>query len=233
MWFGAMIVDGLRTRHQADRDESTGRRRLIGALTGGLIGGLMAILFSAIWFPLHSWIDWIDAVRSLPDAIIQTEQGNFSLTYYAGANHFPEWLLTFSGPAMVVGVFAVALIQRRCIKGSAGVESTHSESRPEDRSGTNAGLRYNSEIATWLAIGCQIHLLTSNLVWYHYFVLSLPATLIVLRQAAVSSNRLGKCAIGVTVLWCLMLLTPLCVLRIAVDAQHGSFFAAAANRNAE
>ena len=206
MWFGAMIVDGLRTRHQAERDESTGRRRLIGALTGGLIGGLMAILFSAIWFPLQSWIDWIEAVRSLPDAIIQTEQGNFSPTYYAWANHFPEWLLTFSGPAMVVGVFTIAMIQRRRMNGSAEVDSIHSESRSEDRSGTNAGLRYNSEIVTWLAIGCQIHLLTSNLVWYHYFVLSLPATLIVLRQAAVSVNRLEKCAIGVTVLWCLMLL---------------------------
>ena len=114
--------------------------------------------------------------------------------------------MTFSGPAMVVGVFAFALIQRRRIKGSAGVESIHSESRPEGRSGTNAGLRYNSEIVTWLAIGCQIHLLTSNLVWYHYFVLSLPATLIVLRQAAVSAHRLEKCVIGFIVLWCLMLL---------------------------
>jgi len=206
MWFGAMIVDGLRSRHQAKRDESTGRRRLIGAATGGLIGGSIAVAFSAIWFPLHSWIDWIDAVRSLPDVIIQTEQGNFSPTYYARANHFPEWLLTFSGPAMVLGVFTIAMIQRRIIKGSAGVESIHSESRSEDRSGTNAGLRYNSEIVTWLAIGCQIHLLTSNLVWYHYLVLSLPATLIVLRQAAVSTNRLEKCVIGVTVLWCLMLL---------------------------
>ncbi len=43
----------------------------------------------------------------------------------------------------------------------------------------------NSTIETdirLIAIGCQIALLTAHLVWFHYFVLSLPAVLLLLPQ---------------------------------------------------
>ena len=95
----------------------------------------------------------------------------------------PGWLLSIAGPVMAVAVI-----------GCQG-------SRSEDRSGC-AG----TNIARWLAIGCQIQLLTSNLVWYHYFILSIPAMLVVLREVSAVTGRFDKCIIGAIAVWCLLLL---------------------------
>ena len=97
VWFGLMIVRliqesfGSKTRHgqepgrQIDIPGSVrkpARTAIIAASLGGLFGGHLAITISAIWFPPESWLDWIAAVRSMPDVGIATDIGNFSATYY-------------------------------------------------------------------------------------------------------------------------------------------------------
>ena len=64
-----------------------------------------------------------------------------------------------------------------------------------------------TEIARWLAMGCQIHLLTSHLVWYHYFVLSLPAILVLLKSVVSSTSAIRhRVILSLVLLWCLVLL---------------------------
>ena len=65
---------------------------------------------------------------------------------------------------------------------------------------------HSTDIAMWLAIGCQIQLLTSNLVWYQYCVLSLPAVLVVLREVVCTSFRRDAMFLSGILLWCLLLL---------------------------
>jgi hypothetical protein len=70
---------------------------------GGLTGALLAIAFSWFWFPLSAWFDWIHAVRSLPDDIIRTHQGNFSPTYYAQLSlGLSSRLLILAGPCLAL-----------------------------------------------------------------------------------------------------------------------------------
>jgi hypothetical protein len=48
--------------------------------------------------------------------------------------------------------------------------------------------------------------LTSNLVWYHYGLLSIPAIIVVLRQIVRSAARGEALLLGGILLWCLLLI---------------------------
>ena len=225
-------------REGTERTGRWGRRRIVSATVGGFAGGMVAVGFSSLWFPLSSWLEWVQAVRSLPDDIIRTHQGNFSPTYFAGSYGVPGWLLSLAGPG--VAVAAVAL--------TAKAEARHGASRHIDEirhgasghideirhgasghideirhgaSGHIGEIRHegSGHIGTvrratradrdirWLAIGCQIHLLTSHLVWYHYFVLSLPAVLVILKYTVTTSAAMSLRVVPILILvWCLVLL---------------------------
>ena len=200
MWFAGMVVDAMRKKHHAERDEY-GLRRLLVAAMGGITGGMLAIAFSSIWFPVHSWIARVQAVRSMPDDYILTESGNYSLTYFARRNDVPRWLTSLAGPMIALAVVATAIIQSRYLKTISHFASRVPESRLADTSDYNV-----TNSASWLAIGCQIQILTSNLVWYHYLVLCIPAFLVLTRNAVLATSRLEKCAVGFTIVWCLMCL---------------------------
>ncbi len=188
MWLGPMVwVAFDRTKHQTAYDEYKWRP-LVAAVMGGILGGAIAVAFSAIWFPLYCWVEWIQAVGSLPDEIIQTEQGNYSPTYFARSSGLPGWLTKLAGPVMGVGL--VFVIGQRLRKSSS---DTSLETRP-------------AEIANCLAIGCLIHLLTSNLVWYHYGLLSLPAMIVVLRDAVSASSWRDTMFLSGILLWCMLLI---------------------------
>ena len=188
MWLGPVAIGLWNIKwHDAVCDQHD-RRQLIAALIGGFLGGIIAVAFSTIWFPLHVWIEWIQAVRLLPDEIMQTHQGNFSPTYYARSCGVPGWLTSLAGTALAGVVMFVMRDQHR-----HRMDGTSQETRSTDN-------------AMWLAIGCQIHLLTSNLVWYQYCVLSLPAVLVVLREVACTSSRRDAIFLCGMLLWCLLLL---------------------------
>ena len=188
MWLGPVAI-GLWNikRHDAVCDQHN-QRHLMAATIGGLLGGIMAIAFSTIWFPLHAWIEWVQAVRLLPDEIIQTHQGNFSPTYFVRSCGVPGWLTSLAGTALASALIFVILQRQRHRR-----DETNQETRSTD-------------IAMWLAIGCQIQLLTSNLVWYQYCVLSLPAVLVVLREVVCTPSRRDAMFLSGVLLWCLLLL---------------------------
>ncbi len=62
------------------------------------------------------------------------------------------------------------------------------------------------ESALLLAMACQVQLLTLHLVWYHYFVLSLPAVLVLTQRAVVSRSRVEQVVLTTSIVWCLLLL---------------------------
>lgn len=202
VWFGLMIVRVLQesfVRKSLHRQEpgqhidvpgsvrKPARTAIIAASLGGLFGGHLAITISAIWFPLESWLEWIAAVRSMPDVGISTDIGNFSATYYGQHTlGWPAWLLAMIGPALAmlsVGVLAW--------RGSGALPLL--EGRTD-------------ESALLLAMACQVQLLTLHLVWYHYFVLSLPAVLVLTKRAVVSSSRVEQSMLATCIVWCLLLL---------------------------
>jgi hypothetical protein len=201
MWLGPMVwVMCIKRKHHAERDESIWRP-LVAAVVGGVFGGAIAVAFSAIWFPLHCWVEWIQAVGSLPDEIIQTEQGNYSPTYFARSYGVSGWLAKLAGPIMGVGLVVVMgrrIMSRenemkRLTTGSTELNRTALESCPKD-------------ITNCVAIGCLIHLLTSNLVWYHYGLLSLPAMIVVLRDVVRSASWHDTMFLGGILLWCMLLI---------------------------
>lgn len=187
MWLGPMAA-GLWSERQHAKADPDIAKPLIGATIGGAVGGFIAIAFSSIWFPPYSWIEWVQAVRLLPGDIIQTEQGNFSPTYYARSCGIPGWLTSIAGPELAGAVMFVMKDQKR-----------------NRRDGTSQETR-STNVAMWLAIGCQIHLLTSNLVWYQYCVLSLPAVLVVLREVVCALSPRDAIFPGGILLWCMVLL---------------------------
>jgi len=70
------------------------RQRLISVIFGASLGAVSAIGVSLNWFPLSSWIDWVDAVRTMPDEFILTAIGNHSPTYLLQYSlDLPTWMV--------------------------------------------------------------------------------------------------------------------------------------------
>ena len=187
MWLGSMLA-GRWDRQQHAQSHPNIAKQLLAATIGGAVGGFIAIVFTSIWFPPDSWIEWVQAVRLLPDDIIQTHQGNFSPTYFARSCGVPGWLTSLAGLVLAGALVFVIRHRQRNNRNPMSLES------------------HSTQIALWLAIGCQIHLLTSNLVWYQYCVLSLPAVLVILREVVWTPSRRDAILLSGILLWCLLLL---------------------------
>ncbi len=187
MWLGSMLA-GRWDQQQHAQPHPNIAKQLLAATIGGAVGGFSAIAFSSIWFPPYGWIEWVQAVRLLPDDIIQTHQGNFSPTYFARSCGVPGWLTSLAGMLLAGAVMFVIRQRQRNNRDQMSLE-THS-----------------TDIALWLAFGCQSHLLTSHLVWYQYCVLSLPAMLVILREAVPAPSKSEAIIPSVLLLWCLLLI---------------------------
>jgi hypothetical protein len=190
MWILFTIAQAL--RHRGDSAFRSGCHSLICIAAGGLTGAVLAIAFSLFWFPLSAWFDWVEAVRSMPDDIIRTSQGNFSPTYYAQHSlGLPVWLLMLAGPCLTLAsAFVMSDFRRKGAPHQGPVDSANGV----------------SQVVPWIIAGLQIHLLTSHLVWYHYCVLSLPAVLWVLHLASQCRDNVVRALTVVIGLWCLLLL---------------------------
>lgn len=174
---------------------------------GGVFGASVAVLFSLFYFSPVAWLDWVNAVRAMPDDIIQTSQGNFSPTYYASHSlGVPSFLLPFTGPALAV---AVAFMLSRSARNQT------------DRDEPEASQEV-SECLPWIIAGLQIHLLTSHLVWFHYFVLSLPALLWCVWLGIRSASRVERFLFFAIAAWCFVLLgfRPLDALIASKHEEH-------------
>ena len=185
LWCGIMLlVSRAVTLVQSPAGEQRAMTvsRAIAAVGGAAMGTVVAVAVSSIWFPLDSWTEWIQAVRSMPDDIVHTGHGNYSPTW-ALQHRFgvSPWLMRMSGPLLATVVTGAVV-------------------------GGTAGRFKGSNHAFWIALGCQIQLLTSHLVWYHYCVLAIPAILVALRTAITAESIALKILLSTILLWCVLLL---------------------------
>ena len=193
VWCGVML--GIFLFLQT-RDRSSGRISashtfdLLTSVAGGLAGATVAVGFSSIWYPVTAWFDWVNAVLSMPDTIITTSQGNFSPLYYAQYTlGVPRWLLAPIAPGLTT---ACAAILGRSLVAATDQGASRNPNR--------------GSVVPWIIAGLQVFLLTSHLVWYHYFALSLPAVLLVISRAIRSASIADRVVLLMVAGWCLILL---------------------------
>jgi hypothetical protein len=129
------------------------------AIGGGSAAIAAFALSSASFRTAAAWCDWSTALRNLPTDIITLEMGNVGLARLIGdvGGVDPAIPLT-------LGFFALALGGLWLARDAA--ESGSGRILPE---------------AVIVALGSLIPLLGSRLAWLHYFVLTIPMLLILLR----------------------------------------------------
>jgi hypothetical protein len=141
----------------------------------------------------------------MPDEFILTTSGNYSTTYYLHhSTGIPRWLLMLTPIALATA----ALTASRSLRQSAVQASriTASSRTTADMRGVHPESAVDEDIRL-IAIGCQIALLTSHLVWFHYLVLSLPAFLVLLPQVTHRDFPAGhRILVGLALLVCLAFL---------------------------
>ncbi len=131
-------------------------RRLGGNLIGCALAVLLALASSGILFgSLHCWLDWLTALRNMPPEILTVEMGNYSLAM------FIRQLADVDARAVLI--VALPLLGAGFVY--AGRKHTDDPAR----------------VVAVLALGCLIYLLSGELVWLHYYWLTVPALLLLLR----------------------------------------------------
>jgi len=150
-------------------------RRLLFHAAGAAVGGVVVLLITAPGFrSLHCWTDRLSALYSLPDAIITVDLGNFSpaqiLNESFGINTGIPLAIIFGGLAV-----AVMWIRQRNVSRERGAMPAPDE--------------FPEMFA--VSIGCLLVVLMARLAWLHYYVLTIPALLFLLRPDGVSSSDGG------------------------------------------
>jgi len=194
----------LQTNEQVTLAED--RQRLISVLFGASLGAASAIGFSLNWFQLSSWIDWVDAVRTMPDEFILTAIGNHSPTYLLQYSlDLPTWMVM-----LIPVVLAIVILWTSHSLWMPIIPVCQSSAKSDRLVNTDENAIANLTVENDLrliAIGCQITLLTAHLVWFHYFVLSLPAFLLLLPQVTQRGFTVShRIQTGLALLVCLFLI---------------------------
>ena len=142
--------------------------RLINGVSGMLTGVLAAVLGSSLWLGKGSaWLDWLKmlsgAVGSAPG-----RGGNYSLMRQLTGGLSPTGQLLLA--LLLVAVTLALFWWGR--KRQAGL-STSDDFQSNDRQ--------SLEDTMLVAMGCVIALMASALVWLHYYLLTIPLVLVLLR----------------------------------------------------
>jgi hypothetical protein len=154
-------------------------RKGAGRLAGGVAAGAFAAALVgavALGGP-HVWIDWARILPSLLDPTWGLAKGNVAISKIMPA----AWAGVASVAWLVPAAFAVVAIGTPL--------KTPGEGAQRDRA------------LLAVAIGAPLMLLTSRLVWFHYYVLLLPLAIVLVRRSAVRERqdvlRVGVVAVAV------------------------------------
>ncbi len=144
-------------------------RMVVGAFASGLFFGAISAWFFGSVDP---WLDWIGALFSLPEEIITPMHSNYSLAimiaYFTGVD-----LSTVLLPLLFL--FSVVFLWIIC--------------RHNNTSDCQAcAPKVQSDIII-VGLGCLVYLIGARLVWLHYYLLSIPSILVLLRHYAISPSK--------------------------------------------
>jgi hypothetical protein len=140
---------------------------------GIILAAVGAFIFSsAVYGSVRCWIDWLSVVPDLSDYLYVVKMHN-----YAPAMLIFDWAgiktsMFLTAALLAVATFFVWVGRRNA--GKIGLNAGNDESGPE---------RELLEDMLMVSAGCLIYLLSATLVWLHYFVLTVPMALIILRPS--------------------------------------------------
>ncbi len=175
-------------------------------LVGMATAALFALAISSWRFGSAGiWLDWLGAIGSLPDDIITTALGNFAISSVL----YDLTGLDLRSLFAVLPLLLASLVLWRV------------------RGQRSAAFSDDGEFETLpvVALGCMVMLISSKLAWLHYYVLAIPALLVVVRvrRAGAREHLTGQRMLAAIAILCLSG-APLADLQLMGDATH---FAAA------
>lgn len=197
---GLPLVDSLLGRQY---------KELLSEVSGVALGVGIAIACSAAAIGNVSvWLEWYTALRNVPEAVITSEMGNCSPLMTLGSS-----LGRFAKP-----ILALALL------GAIGVGVWLRNREDEGSDPHEAGPRVHRLL--WLvSLGCLGLVLIPHLAWLHYFVLTLPALILILSNRT-SATRHSRAAWrnGLTIVaWLGLSINPLTAVGITFsNATYGT-----------
>lgn len=142
-------------------------QRLLVSLGGMAAGAFIAVLVSSIWMgSVTVWLDWFNYIREFVDGGPGPKGGNYSIITQLASDISPLGQLA-AAIFLCLLVLACLWWGRRRLPASIDAEAAKS--------------REFIENASLVAVGCIIPMLTSTLVWLHYYLLVIPMIIVAFR----------------------------------------------------
>nr|HPJ71767.1 hypothetical protein [bacterium] len=125
---------------------------------GAALGGATAVAAAAVaWGGIGCWKRWVEAAAAMPPDIIPPRLGNYAPGWY-----FSRWAGTDLSIPLALGLFGVAAA-------AVAAGARRRMRSPEI---------FSSSWQAAIALGALVFILSSRLVWIHYYLLAVPAALI-------------------------------------------------------
>jgi len=141
--------------------------KLLASLSGMATGAVTAVLVSSIWLGnATAWLDWFNYIRQYVDGGPGERGGNYAIITQLSIGTSPVVQLT-------AAVFLCLLCLVLFWWGHRGASADESDKARTDREFI--------ENTMLIAMGCIIPMLTSTMVWLHYYMLIIPMIIIAFR----------------------------------------------------
>lgn len=142
--------------------------RLFGAGLALALGAAVALSWPFYGGP-GTWGAWLEALRTMPEALTPLDLGNYSLPQLLFEGAGRRISLPLTALALAGGGAAVWLSARAGAAGTVAPEESAAGNRP----------RFLWEAHVTM-LGCLVYLISTALVWGHYFLLAFPAVILLL-----------------------------------------------------
>ncbi len=137
------------------------------AVSGIFTGSVAAVLVSSAWLgSAAAWLDWFNYIREFVDGGPGETGGNYAIITQVSSNISPAGQL---GMAIFLCLICLAIY-------AWGRRNTSTRDLP----GAGGDSEF-IENAFLISMGCIIPILTSTLVWLHYYLLAVPMIIVALR----------------------------------------------------
>ncbi len=134
---------------------------------------------SSVFFgTVQCWKQWLSAAGNIPEDIVRMDKGNYAL-----AGVVNEW--TGIGSYVLVTLLLVLTLVATAKNLSAERRGARLQDSDED---LKSSLVRDTKI---MALGCLVYLLSGELVWLHYYLLTIPISLWLLQGLSEPDNRLA------------------------------------------